>query len=310
MPFYKKGGFKFKRKSSYLKKLYKKKRTQYRNRQQLLSVKTVKNIAKKVAMKVQETKYFSVTSYYQNGDPNIHLGHPGLYTTNTAIGGHPWVLQIFSNSSITRGVGATQRIGDRINLKGFRIKVNVCSPPNASVNRLGMNWYTFHWMLVKGQRGINLGQQLANDIVGNVWEDQVLLNRDKTRPKIKIVKKGKYTFRPKIWINAISPGLPQGTDIPHPRPQAQLPTSCSTLHSKFFNLYIPINKVYNMADSSVTLQPDPYFLVLYSTQQRQKVGVDGYYVGEVSDGGMSALDGNLQYNVRVDGLKMQVLFSD
>lgn len=308
MPTFKKGGFKFKRTSKYVKKYLAAKRKKYRNRQQKLSIKTVKTIAKRAALKVQETKYYSVDDYHDD-DPHINLGHPQLFTTNTAVGGHPYVFQLFSNQSISRGVGATQRIGDKINLKGFRIKILVNSPPNASTDRLGASWYNFHWLIVQGRRGVSLAGQLQNDVLGNLWDSQVILNRDKTRPKMKVVKKGKYVFRPKTWIICNAPGVPVAPDL-HPRPQQTLPSTCSTIHSKFFNLYIPINKSYNMADTSITLQPEPYYLIMYSLQARQKTGTDGYYVNEIADGGMAGFNGNLQYNVRVSGLKWTVLFSD
>lgn len=306
----------------------KRKRKAYANRQQKLSVQTVKDIAKEVLDEVVETKFYTLSEKTEI----YYLGHPGLWDGDN----HPWNpedsqdpgrgtpfnSQIFSNASVSMGAQQGRRIGQKIFIKGFRLQMRLQSPPNVShVHHHNddydpsapdsCQWYEVHWMIYRQPRGLpslESIKQLPN-------EDLVLrplFNQERLRPVLKTVARGKYRFNPKVQAATTDDGTGAGSVF----------SRTSTVTSRLVDKYIPINKSFVLSDESTNRNPDPYFLLVWSRQDKQLIsptdtGGDGMYVGIYDNGtnecpeesGVS-IPGNQRFNMCMYGMEIHMYYTD
>lgn len=129
MPFFKKGGFKFKRSkkaifNKYQKKAYKRRKKAYRNRQQKLSIKTVKQIAKDVSKKVPEVKF------YEN---NAYINQKAIIQS-PADAHNNYISQVLIGPNlIPKGTGQSQRVADDIRVKGIHFRIRLHNPVKQSL---------------------------------------------------------------------------------------------------------------------------------------------------------------------------------
>lgn len=297
MPSYRLG------KNTFRKKLRAKRRKKAKNRQQLLSVNTVKKIAQQVVDKAPETKFynFNVKSKVYNLAAPSKLASsntPCAYNAAGAITsqgtGAPFLTQLFTNASIPLGVQESQRIGDQINIKGFRLKMRLTTPLNGTSTRRGCTYYKIHYMILRGRRGEDIRIQIRERLWTDPFKLQVFEKIKATRPALSVAYHGHVNFYPKITHH--TSGDQHFT---------------STLHSKWVDQYIPINKKYNMGDDDPLRQPNPYYLLIFCRQEKERLGSDLLYVGDWERAAPNSTAPGLGFfNVKMRGLQVYMYYTD
>lgn len=312
---------KSKRYNKHQKKAYNRKQRSYKNRQQLLSVKTVKSIAKEVMEDSPEVKYKQYNTYSQ---VIRHLGHPALWIpADIALPGidhRPVVKKIFDNSSIAIGTSGIQRIGTQIYLKGFRIRAFIEQPVNCDVSRKGADWYSVTLMVVKGVKGTTP----RLDQYTNGWtEDSAMKRKATNRPMLSPIWKKTYMFRPKCTLYNTQPGAVY-TGNPGAIPALQTfnapntvnplssdafqPTgSSSTQDSIIVNEFVKVGRKINMGNEQATGNPNPYYFIAFSKQPKLGVGNDQSYINDLNNS--VHVGGDNMFNVRI-GWTYAYLYTD
>lgn len=283
---------------SAYKKKQKYKAKKYRNRQQLLSIPTVKKLIKK---EVEEHPEVKIVEKSDEQYETYHLGHPELYEgANSQLRCSPISTIMLQNSTITQGTAATQRVGEQIFLKGFRIKIRFLMPANINPLRESCDWFKIHWGVYRLAKGTS-DTTTISEINSNPFTNSFVWNRNRSRPLLKFVQKGELVYRPKA--SALSKVDPTGASL--------LRDSICTRKSFFMNKYVKINKKFDMRNTSATGNPNPYKLLIYSTQQKQRLGADQKYCGEYDQGqGASAQSLGNTYTVRILGYKVAIYYTD
>lgn len=339
MPYKKRTSGKY---NKYQKKAYtaKKKRNakSYRNRQQRLSILTVKAIAKEACAENVEVKRFVVND--TTGIVGYYLGHPSLNVPGETWGagqlaqytGRPYCKKIFDNSTITQGIGASHRIGDQIFIKGFWLRYKFKQPLNMGHKKIGMGWYKVTMMIVRALKGI---RPKLTEFVENYADDPVLKKKLNPNPRLNIIAKKVITFRPRVTAyTSISPPIPvykpvtlpipaQGNNPAVPAMDAVLqfpvqpvatgiqPTIVtSTQKTITGSWYVKINKKINCfttTTSATNVNPYKYWVIIYSLQPNLTMSTtDKLYTNNVE---ASAVHGYGRFNVQGNH-KVTVLYTD
>lgn len=168
----------YKKRSGYnkfQKKAYNRKKKNYKNRQQLLSIKTVKSIAKQVCASVPEVKFFENRSQYQ---ANKSIQQP------TDSNSHYISHILCTPTDITIGPQENQRIGSKIYVRSVRLKLRLHFPlqmdndGTSATFRCGQRSDVTIKLLSLNSNGQVLPRppNLNNDIVGEFWDFQRNLN--------------------------------------------------------------------------------------------------------------------------------------
>lgn len=160
----------YKNKKSYnkfQKKAYRRRKSSYKNRQQLLSIKTVKAIAKKVVEQAPELRYYSYPTTL-----NLALGNPALYNgaqdpaTDATIPKPRVLLLTSQNAMWDTGVGLgihnnysslshnpNVNRKQKVFLKNVNIRMEITTPwghlVTGSTARTSSLWCNVYWYIVK-----------------------------------------------------------------------------------------------------------------------------------------------------------------
>lgn len=220
--------FKNKRKyNKFQKKSYNRKRRNYKNRQQLLSIKTVKAIAKKACQELPETKFKVFKNYDGVGVSNRVIQQPTNVFSYHEV--------IVDTTDLPKGTGQGERIGESIFLKGFRLNAIVKGPKQLNTSRTsaegGMSQYLeFFIKIIRINSDAQESAELIppdNDlnVPDNLYINMRDLNLGGRERVIQTIYTKKIVMKPKI-INFTT-----GTDI----------QQCNPLIYKIDD-YIKINK--------------------------------------------------------------------
>lgn len=306
--------------NKYQKKAYKRRRKRYRNREQKLSILTVKKIAKEAVADHPETKY---KNYINRITINRFLGHPSLWIPGEInqpnLQKRPIVKKIFDNDSLLWGVDADQRVGGQIFLKGFRLKCFIQQPINMKKNIFGESWYKVTLMIVRGVKGTT---PRLEHLTNEWYQDSAIRRKEVNRPVPNVIWKKTITFRPKVSASNSQGNAVVVSDLSGALPVQFLPPSTanvlsslaaqpavtlSSQKSVITNNYIKINKKVNMSTVGGAGQPNPYYFIAYSLQPHLGVGSDGYYIASHQNTNIIAGQGD--FNIKM-GWTYTILYTD
>ena len=279
----------YRSKSKYARKYRKARSKRYRNRQQLLSIKTVKAIAKQTVEAHPETKYRTTALAKTIGE---HPLGPPSRSPSAVSGCKPIVETLLNATTIPLGTGLGQRIGDKIFLKGFRIKAHIKEPRNINSNPLmvtqGLDFIKCYLMIIKSKNA----PDLAGNFAETWWEEsyQTALTR---KNKYNIVWKkeitlnmvqGKYGMTTAVWdtsvATATAPGL--GSELTG---HTLNNTSQKSKKPILINKFVPINQKTQVGQSSAGDIPYSYFFCAYCVPEKDGLGTDNFFNGEYANGG-------------------------
>lgn len=165
----------YKKYNKFQKKSYKRKSSRYRNRQQLLSISTVKAIAKKACRELPETKLKVFRQYWDESADHSNM------KINGPTSAHCLNLCLLDNSDLTVGTGEGQRISNEIFFKGVKLNMSIRAPTiiNTSMTATygGMSTYVeVHIRIVKikncGLGGNAQTPELATEIAKSLYVNQ------------------------------------------------------------------------------------------------------------------------------------------
>lgn len=295
MPYRKKYKGKY---NKYQKKAYadkkKRKAKAYRNRQQKVSIPTIKAICKEIVDDKPEVKWFVNNALT---DVLYSLGHTSLWTgVNTTTRCSPVLLECFNNSSIKRGTKPSQRVSDQIYLQGVRIKFQIIQPINIKADQIGVAWYKVHWAIIKTNRSSAQTNEILNHMNTNKWILNATYNKDRKFSRLNIIKKGTITLRTTMSVELSGPGY----------------VSRSTHKARFINRYIKIDRKHNMATINSSQQPFTYSVLLYSTQEKMRMSNDGFYAGlyDILSGTDTGITHDSNFSLMIDGLQSTIYYTD
>ena len=280
----------------------KRKAKSYRNRQQLISIPTIKTLIKDAVEDHPEVKHIEVSHNAANVDTTTQLlpiAHPSRIGALATMP-RPLITKIFDNDSMAQGMTDITNIGNQIFLKGIRIKLEILAPSN-NIQPLGgivpmMLWYDIHYAVVRQNKGtvpdfIHMPQSW--------WTNKAIHNKQYTgttglKKPDKTLFKGVWKLRPKVDVKISFQG-------------GQTDTTCPQQFRKI-NRYIPINKKYNIVRAQgAPLNPQAYYLMVWCYAQKQGVSnIDGFYTNTPLD---SQLQGVHLFNPRIN-YKYVIYYSD
>lgn len=324
--------YKYKTKySSAQKKVYlknkKRKAKSYRNREQRLSILTVKAIAKKACTENVEVKRKMIQD--NTKIVGYHLGHPALHVpgenwgagNNAQYNGRPFVKKIFDALEIEQGKQSDQRIGDQILLKGFWIRYKFKQPINIDAQKIPMNWYKVTMMIVRANKGIN---PKLTQFTNHFYEDPVVKRKMNPAQELKVISKKVITFRPRVSCN-VSIGTATAVYKPSTANEVAVlqfpvapagqtgrqPTVCTSSQKTVTgSWYVKINKkinCYTTALHQANINPYQYWIIIYSLQPNlSKSTADKLYTNNFEDSGVH---GYGKYNVQGNHI-VTALFTD
>lgn len=261
----------------------------YKNRQQLLSISTVKAIAKKAVEAHPEVKYRTTAN--TKCIVEHPLGPPSV--APTAVSGcKPLVETMLNATTIPLGTGNGQRIGDKIFLKGFRIKAEIKKPinlnPDPALAHQGLDFVKVFLMIIKSKNAPALAGNFAE-----TWWEESWQTKATTKNKYNIIYKKEITInlvRSKfgqeiaVWnttaATAANPGL-GALQFNH------TVQNNSTHSSKpiLINHFCPVNQKTLVGQSAAGDIPFSYFFCAYAIPEKAGIGGDGYFNGEYVNGG-------------------------
>ena len=267
--------------NKFQRKAYKRKAKAYRNRQQKVSVKTIKSIAKAIVKRSFEKK-FVLNSPLNNYIPLTDI------TNEAFVGSVVLVEKLLDNDTITIGTDNGQRIGKKIFLKSISLKMEVASPINCNVNItnsqipvvIGQSWCNVHWMIVRN-RNAPSPERFCK---ASFYDEPAHIRDSRTQKMSAIIKKGTVRFRDLLEIEK-GPNAGQIRIKSHPQ-------------IKKVSKYVKINKKITFSDQLVGHLGQPYWLVVFCTAQHQGVGADEFYNGLDVDGLQTNIEGPYNPSVR------------
>lgn len=266
--------------NKWQRKAWKRRTNAYKNRQQLLSIKTVKAIAKNVVKQAPEIKFYGSDEYINAKqviqDPtDLHSEY--VYT------------QLISPTFITQGSSVNQREGNRIHIKGINFRIHFHLPYRQNLSKLDAGYRTgsYHRCHVKlvrvktaGDANISVPDSI-HTIPNTLWVYKGALNRVSAtkKPNYETLFSKEYTFKPKLQ-----------TDMAHTITTDNL-TATSTGNSVhlgynvpqtvMLDKYVKIDKKHTFlgaTDHSVRYR---YFLWIYAYGLNQGLqGASAYWGGE------------------------------
>lgn len=234
--------------NKFQKKAYARKRKSYKNRQQLLSIKTVKAIAKKVSTQVPETKFKVVNNYDGVGVFNRLINGPtDIYAYSACL---------LNNADIPIGTGEGQRIGKEIFFKGIKLNAVIRGPRICNISMTdtlgGMSTLIqFHVKIVyvrKGEASVPGPPDTSQNVPENLYINaRDLALQEKDSLSVKTVYHKTYTMKPKVIEMAVA-------------------SDAQTVQPLVYVLkkYIPINKKLRFLSTTNNDWKGNYFLWVYA----------------------------------------------
>lgn len=289
MVTYRKYKSKYKGKRGYnkfQKKAYNRSRKSYANRQQLLSIKTVKQIAKKAAESVPEVKF------YQNEN---FLTHNQVIQDPADGAGHYLAVQLIEPGFIPIGTGQSQRVGESIRLKGIHIKVRLHNPVKQNVlatdthYRAGQ-YHKCHIKVVKiRMAGEAEHPPRGDEVIANTpWVYQGVLNKSTNDYNLlqKTAFKKVYNIRGKLMNESTSSS---GGTIVNNLSATAATTDLAVTVSNGFNVprtllidkYIPLDDKITFTGTSAQSLKSTYFLWIYSFALNQIATAGSYWGNDI-----------------------------
>lgn len=254
---------------------YKRKSKRYRNRQQLLSVKTVKDIANEVCSKKSELKYrqFGNIGYGGVGDTST-VDHV-LSDLHNRANAHskPLVVPIFNETTIALGTTHYDRIGEQINLEGFRIKCQFKLPVNFYPDDMTLvsselpprriNWVRIHLAVIR-----SIDEPQLDGYPNTFWDNKLMVGRASSE-KFKVLYSWTKLFK-----------MPRENNVANIAPPATA-TSYTSVKQPIllFNKYIKVGKKITIS-STPTHIPRGYYLCVWTDQDKMGKGHNNMYNGE------------------------------
>lgn len=275
--------------NKFQKKAYRRRQKRWKNRQQLLSVKTVKAIAKKVCTDVPEIKYKQYSNHFMS---EISLGNP--LREGASNGCRPYKTMLLGAHTFSHGNTQGQNIGNQILLRGIRLKLQIFGPLNfvkeeehdPSVSQ-GFNTCPVHIHVVWSKdEPIIAGNYINNSL----WDDKIVLNRMKKNNYKTIYKKVIYQPCQRTistnkaitiarWNN--SDGVDSNVSLTNTTDYYQV---SGKRPYRFINKFIPIMKKINIQQTESTGMPKSLWLIAYVTPDKLGIGTNDQYNGRNDNG--------------------------
>ena len=301
------------RKSAFRKKRSRFSRKKYRNRQQLLSIKTVKNIAKKVVEETPEINYYSHELMTNQAVGNPELFHnAGAYSNDTIPKPRSILLTDYKTcTTLDTNVEPTSATADngilayqeknKLYIKNISVKLQLQSPHGSIGAHKCSQWCDFHWALIRTSNQVYSPAINPAELFKNSWYDQTA-DFKKENQNVKgytVVKSGKFSIAP---LKTTSDGLNNLS---------------FKIYRKSFN--IPIKKVIKIQRKASTNYPltatdatlagninsSNYWMVFYIHQELQGVNSSSYLYNNSTSSPDNAGDQNasplLNYNITLSG---------
>lgn len=277
----KKGGY-----NKFQRKAYKRKAKAYKNRQQLLSIKTVKAIAKKAAESVPEVKF------YQNEN---YLTQNQVIQDPADGSGHYLAIQLIEPGFIPVGVGQSQRVGDSIRLKGIHIKVRLHNPVKQNVKyddahyRAGQ-FHRCHVKVVKVKMSgeANTPPKGDDQIANTPWVYQGVLNKSTNDYNLltKTPYKKVYNIRSKLMneLTTVGSGTTTGNltaTSSYSDVEVAVQNGFNVPRTILINKYIPLDDKITFTGTSAQSMKNTYFLWIYSFALNQLFTAGTYWGNDI-----------------------------
>ena len=255
-----KGSYKRKKRGTYKKKG----RAKAKHRQQLLSVSTVQNIARKICSRSNEQKYFMVNNKAVTGAAGSywiqnHIHGPHSMHVNTCI---------LQSSTLSQGTTSSEYVGDSIFLEGFQFRLEI-SPPLYL-----QSWCDVHYMVVRfktsatgtGDPAIN-----SENTARSFFDIQKVVNLEYSKQKLSIVHSGVCKFRDIITATKVYRKYADTTN--DPVTTHDFPVTYDYRHKvqpKLVSIYVPIKKKYHITiPGAANTAIYKYYFISYARAQFQ-----------------------------------------
>lgn len=260
---------------------YSRRRGRGKYRQQLLSVATVKKIAKKVASKIPEVKRV------ENYQGTVSIGNPSSQRV--------LIRCLADSSSIRPGDETDERIGNKIHIVGFRIKAKVTAPI------LPMPWVELHMKVVKFNGPIpptitetntpNTWMTFASDV--NTDTNKQKFAKVLWRHKVAFNYKGREDYR-------LNPATGEWLPI---APQNQFELRLPNVRR--INRYIKVDATQRYVGNLIQAQQfaSNYYLLIWAYADRQTVNNNDYWNAGYN------FDNGTQFNPSIT-FRVQTMYRD
>lgn len=245
------------------------------NRQQKLSVKTVKQIAKEVSQKLPEMKLYE----------NLHYTSARYVIQSPTDPNDKYISKkLFDATTIPQGTGENERIGNKIRVKGIRLKVMVDLPRNQETRqdqagfRAGA-WNELHVRLVSltSDGGLDVNPPShAGDIRTDLWATQRDLNmksNDARTPRSHFNKTISLKSKP---ANLVSQALQEVSDVYQ---ITTLPSNLNEPDYRFYDWFIPMDMPITFTGAGTDDWKRLPFLWIYNYGLNQHIPADSDYWG-------------------------------
>lgn len=233
--------------NKFQRKAYNRKRSSYRNRQQLLSVKTVKAIAREECRDIPETKFKIVKHYDGQGTYNRMINGPcDIFNYSSCL---------LNNTALAIGTGEGERVGKEIFFKGIKLNAVIRGPRIMNISMTdtlgGMSTYIKLFVkVVYVKQGVDsppVPPDNPKDIPENLYINARDLTLQEKDTSVKTIWSKTYVFKPKIAEVAVSSEAQTCQPIVH-----------------VLKKYIPINKKLRFLSTTNNDWKGNYFLWVYA----------------------------------------------